>query len=796
MTDFPQLQQSVQIQPMSVPDIQGKLSSVGESLQGIAEGVARTVDQAEAERLDAEKEGHVLDIRNQLMELKTQTLDPRSFNPNTAIDNYQEGAHQIISGVLSQTNPRIRSKVANAAAYYAFNGKGVVANHVQDIEREQLRFAFDNAINKKIIDASNAAFDAGTGDSAEDLVSRENAAKLKAQGNQLIKSAVGSGLISGSYGANLNDSFNRQLQEQSYLGGLKEAMARGEPQEFLQKFQDTEHKDLNPEEQQRIALSMHKQIEIYKQQHGITVDKLNSAAEDLALNLQNRSDTVANKQDKAKLLSQAQEWFPQRYDELKTKLDEAEKVGAMVQATKYTRPDEAIAIASQFAPKEGERGIAEKTKSYNQALHVIQQNHKAFVADPPGYLAAHPSIVAAKKKFAYDHTTDWVETLKSVERQMGANDNPLPGAAPISVIPRVIAQSVAQQVYGRDPSEQVKVLNAALAQYDPTARISPSGDLIPGKHSREILHDLQRNGLPTANTLFFGMMQNVNSRSLIPAASAALVMKPKEAQDVLRLHDITSQELEDNVGENLKEFMDSMGGYQSPPATEIAQTANYVKNLATVLVSQGMDAKDAAQAAADGVINNNYDYDSINGTMFRYPKGMSGLRVKAAAHYLGKEAANAQLSLPPTFLTPLINEGVTREKARELYQDEISNFGSFVTTPDNQGLELVDKDGIPVMDANGVRFIAKFDDLQNSQSSLSQAVDSSHYVIKDMVRRSAGNIALGVAHLAAMGPEYVAKQFKREDVEEVAQGAVHHEMHDKRKPRDFHGTRIDMGGQE
>lgn len=793
---YPTLQQSVQIQSMEVPDIQGKLASVGTSLDDVVQGVAQTVDQVEAERLDAEKEGHILDVRNKLMELKTQTLDPKTFDPNTAIQNYQEGARQIIGGTLSRTNPKIRSKVANAAAYYAFNGKNVISNQVSDIEKEQLRMAFGETINKKITDASNAAYSAGTGDSAEDLVSRENAAKLKAQGNQLIKSAVGSGLISGAYGANLDQSFKHQLQEQSYLGGLQEAMKRGEPNEFLTKFEGTEHKELSPDEKQKISLAMHKHIEIYRQQHGITVDKLNGSVDDLALNLQNRSDTVANRQDKAKLLAEAQEWFPNKYDEIKSKLDESEKLGAMVQATKYARRDEALAIASKYAPKEGEQGIAEKTKSYNQVLHVIQQNYKAFVNDPPGYLAAHPAIVAAKKKFAYDHTTDWVETLKSVERQMGANETPLPGAPPIAILPKAIAQSVAQQVYGRDPSQQVKVLNAALAQFDPTAKVSKAGELIPGKHASEILHDLQRNGLPTANTLFFGMTQNVDSRNLIPAASAALVMKPKEAQDVLRLHHVTSQELMDNVADHLEDFMSSMSGYQSPPASEIAQTANYVKNLATVLISQGMDADDAAEAAAKGVINNNFDYSTINGTTFRYPKGMSGMRIKAAAHHLGKEAANAQLSLPPTFLIPLLNQGVTQETAQELYRDEISNYGSYVTTPDNQGVELVDKDGIPVMDAKGVRYIAKFDDLKNSQSALSQVVDSSHYVLKDILRKSAGNIVATAAHLGTVGASALARQFKKEHLDEAVSAVVHHESYDKRKPRDFHGTRIDMGGQE
>jgi hypothetical protein len=739
MAEYEKLQQSVAIQPVGMPDVQSSIASVGRAAQGMAEGIAQSINDVEDERLDAEKEGHILDIRNQLSGLKRRVLDPQTFNPNTAIKAYDQNAKEIISNVLAHTDKRIRSKVANGAALHAFQGRDVIANQVQGVETQQLRFAFYDAYHSKLTDASNLAFKAGTGIDIPNQIDRENAARSKAQTNQLVMSGIKSGLISGEEGSKLDRSFKQTLQEQSYFGGLQQAMAKGDPQEFLQKFEDTEHKDLDPDEKQTISLQMHHQIEVYKQQHGISNDKFNNSVDDLILRLQNGGDQISNKIERDKVLATAHEWFPDKYGEVSLKLREAEKNGAMVKATKFARPDVALQIAHKYAPNPNETNIADKTRAYNQALHIIENNRVAAKKDIAGYVASHPSVVAAKKAYAYDHTTDWAATMLSVQRQMGANENPIQNGARLSIVPNVVAQSVANAVHGHDPLEQVKALNSMMAQYDPTAKVTASGELIPGKHQNIIMNDLIKNGLPTATSLFYGMTQNNNAQDMVRIAAQALDAKPEELNKALQFarHGMwgsttSMEEIQDNVKEQLSDYAESLQGYQGDTTGALSQVYDFAAKTAALLAIKGMDPEDAAEKAADAIINSNYDYDTINGVKYRYPKDMSKRRIRSAATYLGHEAVNADLNIPDVASRKFTETGLDPAKALEIYQNEVANEGYYETTPDNQGIQLFDKDGLPVRKADGTPFIAKFDDLNNSQSALSRTIDSKSFAWEQM----------------------------------------------------------------
>ena len=720
MSDFPQLEQSSQLQPAPVPQIQQTISGAGKAFLGMTNAVAQTVDQVQDEKLDAEKEGAILQIRNGLMEIKNKTLDPRSFNANIAVDSYDKQAKALIQGVLGKVNQRVRGKVANSANYYAFSGREIITNHVQAIHTQQLREGFDEAINSKMTDASNAAFNAGTSVDLPAMVQRENAAKLKAQSHQLIQNALGSGLISGSYAANLKQTFNQTLQEQSYYGGLSQAMKAGKPQEFLQAFQKADHSDMTDKEKQNIELNMNRQIEIYKQNNDITADKFNNSVADLTYNLQNRSNSIANKQDRDKVLSTAQEWFPSQYDKVKQSVDEAEKTGAMVQATKYARPDVALNIAQKYAPNPGESGIAQKSKAYNQALSIIENNNKAFINDPAGYLEAHPSVVAAKNAFAYNHTTDWVAPLLNVERTMGASPNPPAGGPGYSIIPKQVAQSLVNQFYGTDPLDQVRAINSVVMQYDPTSKISANGELQPGKYEHIVLNDLHKNGLPTSTAMFYGITQNKDAQSMVPVAAQALMHSDAELTKALEVKGIKLQDVKTYVQNNLEDFSNSLSGYQGDIEGELGSSYDLVYKMAAVMASKGMDPKDAAEKAADGAINSNFGYGSLNGHTYRFPKEMSGGRVTRALIYMAQQAKDSQLSVPIGYE----NQGDTPEIAEKLYNRDVANHSYFVTTPDNQGLQLVDRDGIKVTSKDGVPFIINFDELKNMQSPISQAVDT------------------------------------------------------------------------
>lgn len=161
---------------------------------------------------------------------------------------------------------------------------------------------------------------------------------------------------------------------------------------------------------------------------------------------------------------------------------------------------------------------------------------------------------------------------------------------------------------------------------------------------------------------------------------------------------IVKQDVTMAVSDALEPFRQSMIGADGKQLTlGGANTFNtfydQISNLAMYYRSQGMTAKDAAQKASDGVINDRYSFVDVNGP-YRVPKEFDVDKVtEAANHYLD--------TIDPENLRAPMTSRKDSMVAYDMAQS-IKAHGHWVTAPDESGLVLFDDETrAPVLDKAG-----------------------------------------------------------------------------------------------
>lgn len=738
---YPVYKQSVEIQPAGAQDVQSGFRGAAAGIQQFTNAVSKGLKQNEDARLDAQATDMSLDLRKQIFNVTNDVLNPKNFNAGS-LDTFDKRAAGVINGYMQSVDPRIRHKVQNAAEYYAFSQRASVAEHVRTLDQSLMQFQYEKDMDDLRTDGANAAYKAGMGTGPDAEIARENAAKFKAKGYQLTNTALLHGVIGGKYAETQNHAFGQTLQEETYMGGMREALQNGTPQDYIDKFNDANHADMTPDRQTAMSLKLEQARSQYEQMHHMTLDGFKQEYQDELVRVQN-GDTSGV----PKLIAKGEQWFPNQTEAMRNELGVANVYGKVMSTAKYLNPLQAAELLNKYAPKDTDDNLALRTQYYNNALNTIATSQKKFVDDPAGYTASHPAIVNAERNFKMYGKGDPAQQKIALERMMGASDTPAKGQASISLVPKLAAVNAVQQMYGQDPYKQVQIMNSLLHEYDPTSKVDANGNLIPGKYQSIILRDLKRNGLPNGTDVFYGMTQNPDSQPYIPAMAEAMQEGEKNLTDSLTAKGVSLVEghiwkttLKGAVSTELNNYIDSLSGYNGATTDVINNTFQPTYLLAMKLMQKGEDLDDAAEKAAKATINNHYDYTHIKGNPVRMPKDVHAFNVQNSAGYLNSQVQSDDLLIPQSFRNR--NAGLPEEELQRLYKMDINVGGYTQTTPGTDGIMLMDKDGIPIRHKDGTSYTALYSDMVNPQSHLTKATSQYVYSTDKVVREILGGSGL------------------------------------------------------
>lgn len=719
----PQYTRTTTLQPVAAPQVQSVYDKTASVLRAGGELLAKDITDINKDILNAEAESATLQGRTTLDNIKNSVLDPKNFGDNS-LEDYRSQAAGVIEGILPNVDSRIRKQVQNNLSFYALQHQNTVATQTRQLKKNQLTADLQKALDAKQLDSLNQAYDAGVDQKdPQRLEARNNAKILFAQGKTLVNSALNSGLINGAQAAAITDDWKAQLQEQAYLGGMKHAIMANTAADYIKKFDDTKHPDITPMQKASLLTKMNGMITRNREAQGISLNQLKTEMDDTLLQVQN-----GDNKNVPQILGKLESAYPERAEQFKTQIQGAQLYHNVVETTRYMNPVEAANYVAKNQPDINQAGVSVLTKYYNQALHVIDQNHTAFANDPAGFTMGHPAVVAAINQRKMQDDIDPAQAQLNLERQMGATEHAGAGQAHLALVPKAAAAQIVQEIQSATPTQQLDLINSALVSFDPTTKVDPkTGRIDYGRHSQIIINDLVRNGLPQSTATTLAMANNKDSLPYLPAMIDAASSTEKELKDALPAG-MKVQDIRDSVKDKMQTYIDSLTGYNGATTETIADAYNDATKLAMVLARKkghffdSSNIDDAAEKAVNATTMYHYEFDTMNGQTYRIPKGTSKSRTRQAIDAIKYGLQNETLQVPNTFAAQY--PWVAPEELQRLYRDDIQSNGYAVTSPDNSGLILVNSIGTPIRSPDGHRYSFTFADMNNPQSDLSDIIDS------------------------------------------------------------------------
>lgn len=408
-------------------------------------------------------------------------------------------------------------------------------------------------------------------------------------------------------------------------------------------------------------------------------------------------------------------------------LQVAQQAGQVFKGIQWASPDQVHAayadlsggmgpisagIKNKFGPPPGGTPDQESPEAYRlrtSILHMFDAQVKArdadLLKDPAGYVGNNP-MVADKMKAVDPNDPSTFESYAvaslATQAQLGVAEGNR------HVLTSDHAASMVKQLTSADPAT-----TDVGAQIDGLAK--SYGSMWP-----KAFGDLVTLGKLPPEYQVLGSMDAPEQQQARVDLNRALQATAKKGGTAQLEADAPPAEMA-TVRKNLDGYLDPFRQTASIPGISsnvglISTVRDSIKQLATLYTIQGMDGDTALQKAADGILNEKYDFGSSSlGPSARVPKGT--LPVVEAA------AAGRLQALQTTDLMPFRSMGDTgTDQQRQADALKLVQSNSrWAPTEDDQGLfayvRMNDGRNVPVKLNDGSRLELRFDSLPKAQSA-------------------------------------------------------------------------------
>ncbi len=728
--DLPQVEEKVAPVAFNPPDVQGSQQEVGKSLTELTGKTAKVLNEAYTQ---SEIAGSDVFLAKNYQRLRDEQADNPTLDSQHKFETNWNG---LISGYLPTLSFKARDEMAKRAAMYGLQGSEFIGNKVRElsknIKEENLMESLETQSTQARIAAYSGATVAGK-DGTQVPIS--HLAALNVQNN--LDANVATGIVSGAYAAHAKRALLDDVQEYGALGQFNRMLESNKldtPQKvesvkkYLQDFQSDN--SIDPLIKMRVMPKLREMFNTYK-------EKITGADEDLE---HQKIGLRAGIESGAYNLSSPQTTQLLTQFDLKGKGQEArdDLVASQVshdtaQSVYGLNPSQQESVIEQSKPKPSDDLRTAYIKNYavDKTQEAVKQEDKLFNEDPGAWaqkLPAFTRALEARKVAASDangnkvpgSTTppiDPFEVTLRAELARGALFPKVEGHAQVSLFPKSRALDIVGQVNSSinpetglpDVSAQHKIVAGVLNSFQD-----------PGL--KEIVaHDLEKSGLPYANTIFEKM---VNTGSPYQ----------QDAQ-VAFSHDLSYwkplMESKDLSETKVKNQIMTSPGYQmlansiNPMNADGQQVLNnFINNTAKLAMQIYPKEGSNAFKVAASIPYADMQPGSYNGGAFMFPKTVNDSRLKDALDFKIDSLRNSDITINDESFTHL-----PQEKRQALAKTLNSKNGTWQMTSDMSGLQLVDATSgrSPIL-ANGKPVVVSFsqadtqDSITNPQSKLNQDI--------------------------------------------------------------------------
>lgn len=371
-------------------------------------------------------------------------------------------------------------------------------------------------------------------------------------------------------------------------------------------------------------------------------------------------------------------YSPEQADDLIERRDAAVALHTARAQLRTASPEEMQKILQDAAPTEG-AGFAAKSRRYRALLSAAGERQQALVASPGDYVVANDQAVAAAFATAQDDPAQ-LERAAQLSLQVQERLGVPPERR--EVLGKARAAQIAGKYNSATPDEVVRAMGR---------------DGLPqqfGAQWPRVFGELQRAGL-TGAAIALPLVSdpvvatNLATATRVPVADLKQAVTPDATREVNKALDDALVPLQRSLG-------------RAPDGTQRGNDLrDAVTRLALLYVQRGQPPVEAAKAAYEQVISQQWDFDTKD--FFRVQKrhGTAADARKAVEVMLRLTDADA-LATPPAG-SDAAGKLPDQERRKLLLQQLRQGEYQIATNETDTGLVLLDRSGTPLRDARGQR---------------------------------------------------------------------------------------------
>ena len=672
--------------------LEGEEFGLAQPLAELAEPITETDRVFFEAAIQAQKTSLAVEIRDNILRIKDDALNPATFNENSLFE-FQQSITSYAEALTNQTPPALQNYAENVFSQYAETSQSEVAKEVSELTRRRTLSNLNESVIKLTRDGENASFD---GDEI-------SASGFKNEIDDALSAARDAGLITAQSYSNQIASVRNSFKENFILGGFDRALQAGEVEArtYIDRFVKSEElkTDFSPAERFSLESKMESRLNAHRNRNKINDFTLRQDTRDDLTRI--RSGLSPNPEIRERLLASGNFESVVKYDR---DVEIALGISAVHEQVRYASFIEQDAILSRIEPSPDEENFAVKKAIFDEAVKIVERIRNEIISDPVGYIESLPEIQQQIETAILQGGN--IDQIKiNALKAMGLPDDQL----------RVLSN--------RDAGLIINALNdmSIPEQIDRLREIA----INHGTRSTIAFKDLRRQGYPMAVLNLLSMESNPNSQSQQGVAAQAFSADLSELRKAVQARGIKLSSVTDRVNKELDTYNSTVWSSQGDVVSPLNEISDYVTRFALqILATQpGIKPKEAARTATDAFINNHFNYPNVNGINFRVPQIIGNSDARSAGLSMVLLASSGERYVIPDNFFP----GVGEDKRTSLYQDFIFNNGQVVTSPDNQRLILTDDSGNPVKIVNeeGSELIVTvpIGDINDDQSPINQITD-------------------------------------------------------------------------
>ncbi|MEE9458270.1 MAG: hypothetical protein V3V84_00740 [Candidatus Bathyarchaeia archaeon] len=691
-----------------------KVSQAGDiagSQLGFVPRVAKSEEDIAFNRsaMRAQKMAIQNDIRNTTLGFRDDAL--RNSNLNS-VNSYNARVKNYAQTLLPQVSEALKPYTKNMIEYYGLSHKEPVVKEVDMLNRNIVNSNVQLSFNNNLREATQAAF---KGDQSA-------AISFGVDTKKNLDSALSSGNISSSYHTHALETFNKNVKFARYEGKFNNAIINNKANEELTNFENTNQKDLVPNEKQHLISRFNSMLLQHKQALFAQYGNIENKIKDLntAIYLNGTNPAVENRIAKMKgIVDQYYSTTPDKAKQLKDSMDFASQHHDFRQSILYA-PDSVI--RSKIGEKEQELKKGNPTFEKARDLNTLTSDARGVIAQRKGNLynivAQNPAVIAAttaqrnSNQANVDLNTgdklgpattssiqDRDETMIQVEKHMGIQP------ADYEIVPPQDIQKLSSLIASEDVAESLKQFLKIRDQHV--------------NHQNEAINQLQKK-IPGANIMFFNGALNPETAPRRDYMMNAMTAKTSELENTLGKTDTTG--MKDTVRDDLmSNYGDAILNKNGDPTKILNESLDYAYKLAMTYKLNGIGNPE--RTAVEDALKAHAKIDTYNGRKYLIPNNalLNTNEVNNATHTLILTMDPKTLRVPTSF-----RPGEDTKIRQENYRNFLVTDAYPALMENNTGMILLDgaRQPVKIMDGspNGRSIGFTFKELLDKSNELHKSI--------------------------------------------------------------------------